>query len=66
MELSAEFFDLFGVLAFAFILIAGILIKYKRRKMSKKAFSFIGVCLILIGIIGLIVDVVMVTLKFFR
>ena len=32
MAIPAEFFDIFGILVFIFILVVGILIKFKRRK----------------------------------
>ncbi len=58
--ISAEFFDIFGILAFFIILIIGILIKIKRRKLPNNTFDLIAVILIIIGVIGLIVDIIMV------
>jgi hypothetical protein len=66
MELSAEFFDIFGIAVFTFILVAGLLIKFKRRKLSNNIFDKIAIGLIIVGVLGLIVDTVLVGLKFFR
>ena len=62
---SAEFFDIFGILAFVIILIIGILIKFKRRKLPNNVFDWIGLVLIVIGAIGLIVDLWMVWRGYF-
>jgi len=62
---NAEFFDIFGILAFAIILIIGILIKVKRRKLPNNVFDYIAVVLIVIGVLGLIVDVWLVWRGYF-
>lgn len=64
MELTAEFFGIFGILGFIIILIIGILIKSKRKNLSKKDLNLIAFILIIIGIIGLAVDMLMVWKKF--
>lgn len=50
---SAEFFDIFGIIVFAIILIFGGIIL---DKSEKKIFRFIGWILLVIGIIGIAVD----------
>ncbi len=62
---NAEFFDIFGIFAFIIILIIGILIKFKKRKLPNNVFDWIGLILIVIGIIGLIVDVCLVFRLYF-
>jgi len=62
---NAEFFDIFGIFAFIIILVIGILIKFKRRKLSNNVFDWIGLFLIIIGVIGLIVDLWMVFRGYF-
>ena len=57
---NAEFFDVFGIFAFIIILIIGILIKFKRRKLPNNIFDLIAIVLIVIGILGLIIDLWMV------
>jgi len=52
---SAEFFDIFGIIAFAIILYIGI--RLKRKRTVDKKISYI---LIAIGILGLFVDLSMV------
>jgi len=65
MELSAEFFDIFGAMAFIIILVSGILIRFKRRKLSKHFIDWIAVILIIIGALGLIIDVTIVIMNYF-
>lgn len=65
MNLTPEFFDIFGVFAFVTILIIGILIKFKRRKLSNNVFDYIALILIIIGVLGLIVDVTIVVIRYF-
>ena len=62
---NAEFFDIFGIFAFIVILIIGILIKFKRRKLPNNVFDWIAIILIIIGIIGLIVDMCLVFKLYF-
>lgn len=62
---NAEFFDIFGILAFVIILIIGILIKFKRRKLPNNVFDWIAIVLIIIGALGLIVDLWMVWRGYF-
>lgn len=62
---SAEFFDIFGIFAFVIILIIGILIKFKRRKLPNNYFDYIAIVLIVIGVLGLIVDLWMVFRGYF-
>ena len=62
---SAEFFDIFGIFAFVIILIIGILIKFKRRKLPNNVFDWIAIVLIVIGVIGLIVDMYLVFRGYF-
>ena len=62
---NPEFFDIFGILAFAIILIIGILIKFKRRKLPNNVFDWIAIVLIIIGVIGLIVDMCLVFRGYF-
>ena len=62
---NAEFFDIFGILAFIIILIIGILIKVKRRKLPNNVFDWIAVVLIIIGVLGLVVDSVIVIKSYF-
>lgn len=54
---SAEFFDIFGCIVFVIILILGIMMLEKSKK---KTFRFIGWSLLAIGIIGLLVDGIIV------
>ena len=49
----AEFFDIFGVIVFAVILILGIIMLEKSKK---KIFTVIGWVLMAIGIVGVLVD----------
>ena len=65
MKLTAEFFDIFGIFIFIFILVVGILIKFKRRKLPNNVFDWIAIGLIIIGICGLIVDIVLVWRGYF-
>jgi len=65
MEINAEFFDIFGIGVFLIILFLGILIKFKRRKLPKHYLDYIAVILIIIGVLGLIVDVVIVVNNYF-
>jgi len=58
--INAEFMDIFGILAFVIILIIGLMIKFKRKKLSDKSFNWIGIILIIIGILGLVVDSIIV------
>jgi hypothetical protein len=62
--MNAEFFDVFGIIAFVIILVIGILIKFKRRKLPNNTLDWIALILIVIGIIGLIVDTIIVTSYF--
>jgi len=62
---NAEFFDIFGIFAFVIILIIGILIKFKRRKLPNNVFDWIAIVLIIIGVIGLIVDMCLVFRGYF-
>ena len=62
---NPEFFDIFGILAFAIILIIGILIKVKRRKLPNNVFNWIAVVLIIIGVLGLVIDLWMVWRGYF-
>lgn len=55
--LSAEFFDIFGVIIFAIILGLGCLML---KKSKKKTFRFIGWSLLVIGIIGTLIDGIIV------
>jgi len=57
---EAEFFDIFGIFAFIMILIIGVLIKFKRRKLPNNVFDWIAIILIVIGVLGLVVDLIMV------
>jgi len=62
---NPEFFDIFGIFAFIIILIIGILIKVKRRKLPNNLFDWIGIILIIIGVLGLVVDLWMVFRGYF-
>ena len=62
---SAEFMDIFGILAFVIVLIIGVIIKIKRRKLPNNTLDWIAIILIIIGLIGLIVDIVMVYRGYF-
>ena len=62
---NAEFFDIFGIFAFVIILIIGILIKFKRRKLPNNVFDYIAIVLIVIGVLGLIIDAWMVWRSYF-
>ena len=65
MNLSPEFFDIFGIFAFAIILVIGLVIKFKRRKLSNNVFDWLAVLLIVIGVLGLIVDLFIVIRTYF-
>jgi len=65
MKINAEFFDIFGIIAFIIILVIGILIKVKRRKLPNDVFDWIAIVLIIIGILGLVVDIIMVFRGYF-
>ena len=58
--INPEFFDIFGIFVFAIILIIGLLIRFKRRKLSDKTWNLISLFLIIIAILGLIVDGIIV------
>ena len=62
---NAEFFDIFGIFAFAIILIIGILIKFKRRKLPNNVFDWIALILIMIGLLGLVIDGIIVFRNYF-
>jgi len=62
---NAEFFDVFGIFAFVIILIIGILIKFKRRKLPNNIFDLIAIVLIVIGVLGLVIDLWMVFRGYF-
>ena len=62
---NAEFFDIFGIFAFVIILIIGILIKFKRRKLPNNIFDLIAIVLIVIGVLGLVIDLWMVFRGYF-
>ena len=62
---NTEFFDVFGIFAFIIILIIGILIKFKRRKLPNNVFDWIGLVLIVIGVLGLIIDLWLVWRGYF-
>ena len=62
---NAEFFDIFGIFAFVIILIIGVLIKFKRRKLPNNVFDYIAIILIIIGVLGLVVDLWMVWRGYF-
>lgn len=61
---SAEFMDIFGIMAFVIILVIGILIKIKRRKSPKHFLDYVSWVLIIIGALGLIVDSIIVSSNF--
>jgi hypothetical protein len=63
--MNAEFFDIFGIFVFAIILVIGILIKFKRKKIPNNVFDWIAIILIIIGILGLIVDGAIVIVNYF-
>ena len=63
--IKAEFFDIFGILAFVIILVIGILIKFKRKKLPNDVFDWIAITLIIVGVLGLVVDLVMVIRAYF-
>ena len=56
MELTPQFFDIFGTFAFIIILLIGLLIKFKRKKLSKHFLDYVAIVLIIIGMFGLIID----------
>ena len=60
MMLGAEFFDIFGILVFIIILVIGVLIKIKRRKLPNNTLDWIAIVLIIIGVLGLSVDIMIV------
>ena len=62
---NAEFFDSFGIFALIIILVIGILIKFKRRKLPNNVFDYIAIVLIVIGVLGLIIDAWMVWRSYF-
>jgi len=62
--INPTFFDIFGTLGFIIILIIGILIKSKKRKLSNNALNWVGIILILIATLGLVVDVTIVIKSF--
>ena len=62
---NAEFFDIFGILAFVIILIIGILIKIKRKKLPNNVFDYIAIVLIVIGVLGLVADLWLVWRGYF-
>jgi len=64
MKIGAEFFDIFGIFTFIIILVIGVLIKFKRRKIPNNWFDWIAILLIVIGILGLIVDTYIVIRTF--
>ena len=64
MKLTPEFMDIFGILAFVIILVIGLLIKFKRRKLSNNSLDYLAIVLIIIGILGLIVDLIIVISNF--
>ncbi len=49
---SAAFFDIFGFIAFIFLLIVGIWMLKSKRKLPK----WIGIIILLIAILGIIID----------
>ncbi|GEM_PF-1353841 len=57
-----EFFDVFGLLVFAFLLIVGYLMTTKKKKMP----DWVGFVIFVIGILGLIVDGFIVFRTFFQ
>ncbi len=65
MELNPAFFDIFGIAAFLIILVIGIVIKIKRRKLPNNVLDWIAIVLIIIGILGLIIDGMIVFLSYF-
>ena len=62
--ISAEFMDIFGILAFIIILVIGIVIKIKRKKLPNNILDWMAIGLIIVGILGLSVDVVIVVRSF--
>jgi hypothetical protein len=64
MNITPEFFDLFGLPVFLIILGLGILLKYQGKRLSRKILKWISVTLIIIGILGLIVDGSIIVIKF--
>lgn len=63
--IGAEFFDIFGIFTFLIILIIGVIIKFKRRKLSNNVFDWIALVLIVIGFLGFIVDLWIVIGSYF-
>lgn len=51
-NIRPEFFDIFGITVFTFILIIGITSLYSKKKLPK----WTTVVLVIIGILGLLVD----------
>lgn len=49
---SAEFFDIFGFIAFTFIIIVGAWMLRSKKKLP----NWVGLVILLIGIVGAIVD----------
>lgn len=64
MNLTPEFFDLFGLPVFLIIITFGILLKYKGKNLTKKALDRISIILIIIGILGILVDGFIIVIKF--
>ena len=59
---SPEFYDIFGVGIFTYLLIIGAWMFFSKRKLPK----WVSITLILIGIAGLIVDGIIVFTKFIK
>lgn len=57
-----EFFDLFGLLVFSFLLIVGYLMMGKKKKMP----DWVGFVIFIVGVLGLIVDGFIVFKTFFQ
>jgi len=61
---EAEFFDIFGIFVFIIVLAIGIMIKVKRRKLPNNVWDWIAIILIVIGFLGLLVDLWIVVKTF--
>ena len=56
LGLSPEFFDIFGLAVFSYLVFVGIFMLMKRKGYKKDKWFYIAISLIIIGILGLVVD----------
>jgi len=60
--MNSAFFDIFGIFGFLFIIFSSIWILYKNKKPSK----WVIIILLIIGIIGLAVDMISVYMNILK